>query len=365
MSSIDWSLAWRMLLSIAVLGALTLGLVAGVSLVCAVVVMLFTGDPFVALVGGTVVGVGLLAAIGYLEYRELGTVAERTGARPVSAEEFPHLHALVERVASQLGVPTPTIALTEDDVPEAMVVGVRPSETTLVLSYGTLGALDDDELETVVAHELAHVQNYDAAVMTVLSTPAVLAASFRAQLERNDESADEVGLDRIDDPDLIHPGAGEWREDDDDDEGESLGNEVVRLTLLGIVTATLIASRAVIALSSRARERTADRTAALATGQPADLASALRTLDAEIADAPARDLRSAASVSSLSVLPLDPAIAGDVGIDDEDGSGSGSEHASAATDRPLWQRFRTHPSTEDRIAELASIEQALQGSDSQ
>lgn len=107
----------------------------------------------------------------------VNAVEQRTDVTVVSPDDAPHLHAIVNRMPAQLNIPSPAIAVSESDVPEAMIVGIRPSKMHLVLSAGAIETLDDDELIAVMAHELAHVANWDAAVMTALSTPSILAGA--------------------------------------------------------------------------------------------------------------------------------------------------------------------------------------------
>ena len=112
--------------------------------------------------------------IGYLEYRQIDTIERLADADRVDKETEPALYELVTRVATQLGVPVPTIALSERQTPEALAVGFRPENIHLVLSRGTLNTVEGPaELEAVIAHELAHVKNRDAMVMTAVSLPII------------------------------------------------------------------------------------------------------------------------------------------------------------------------------------------------
>ncbi|WP_275040108.1 M48 family metallopeptidase [Natrialba taiwanensis] len=105
-----------------------------------------------------------------------------TDAEPVRPADAPELHQLMTKVATQLSIPVPTLALPDRDTPEAVAVGFHPQTVHLVLSQGALDSLATaEELESVIAHELAHVKNWDAMVMTIASVPVVLADGLRSQ----------------------------------------------------------------------------------------------------------------------------------------------------------------------------------------
>lgn len=311
-----------MIAAVAALVVVTLGFLAGV---WAVFYGLFlglgvSGPGFFA----TVVAALVLLTVGVLEYTQLTTIERLADAHPVGEDEVPELHATVTRVATMLDVPVPTIALSERDAPEAMAVGFRPGNVHLVLSRGTLEALADTaELEAVIAHELAHVKNRDAMVMTAVSLPVVMADSLRSRLARMED-----------------PGAAVF--------------VLVPLTLLSNVVWVL--GRTCTATLSRAREKAADRAAAEATGSPAALAGALSRLDRRIDETPTRDLRAASGVSSLSILPLDPdepekLMLGPEG--DQEPSYWWLEKRLHRLERWL---FASHPATEDRLATLSKLE---------
>ncbi|WP_222915825.1 M48 family metalloprotease [Natrinema sp. SYSU A 869] len=367
--STDWTLVFRMAVAILLLVLITIGFLAAIWLVAFVLSTLLVGPVLGVYVAG---GITVLATVvlGYHEYTQVESIEQRADATPTSAADLPGIHATTTKVATQLGVPMPTIAISETHAPEAMVVGFRPSDTHLILSYGAVTALTDAELEAVIAHELAHVANRDAMVMTAVSAPVVLADGLRARV-RDDlllhggrewdedewkppaETPDpdgEWGDDEIFGPD------DEWRamtlspnSDDDDNANESDG-WLLSLVLFIIATVAWLISRAITAVLSRARETAADRTAVEVTGSPAALAGALRALDDRITQMPTRDLREVASVSSLSILPLEP-MATDPGDPD-----SVLGRARNRLHRLRVRLFRSHPPTEQRLAELEALE---------
>jgi heat shock protein HtpX len=102
------------------------------------------------------------------------------GARPFALAEDPLLRSTVDTVAARLGVAPPKLQLIDDGFPRAFVVGRNPRSATLAFSSGLLTALTPDELEAVVAHELAHVRARD--VLT--QTQAVLLSTTLLELTR-------------------------------------------------------------------------------------------------------------------------------------------------------------------------------------
>jgi heat shock protein HtpX len=265
-----------------------------------------------------------VVTIGYLEYKQIDTIERLADADRIDEEAEPELYELVTRVAAQLDVPVPTIALSDRRTPEALAVGFRPDNVHLVLSRGTLDTIDGRaELEAVVAHELAHVKNRDAMVMTAVSLPVILARGLGTRLA-----------------DIENP-----------------GGAAILIVLLGFVS-TLIwgTGKAMTARLSRAREQAADRAAVAVTGSPAVLATALTKLDRSISDTPNRDLREVSGISSLSILPLEPEELEKVMLGPD-----GNREPSYWWLRKRLYRFerwlfRTHPPTDDRIEQLAEYE---------
>jgi len=266
---------------------------------------------------------GLLLGIGYLEYTHLGTIEGSADAHPVDRETAPELYQLTTKVAAMLGVPAPTVAVSDRAAPEAMAVGFRPGNIHLVLSTGTIESLETAELEAVIAHELAHVKNRDAMVMTALSAPVVLADGLRSR------------IDRLENPQ---------------------GFAILPVPLSLVSSVVWVGGRAITARLSRHREVAADRAAAHVIGSPSTLAAALRTLDSEITDTPERDLRAVSEISSLSILSLEPAKLDKVMLGPD-----GTIEPSYLWLRKRLYRLRrwlfvTHPPTEDRLQALAELE---------
>lgn len=271
---------------------------------------------------------GLVAYIGYREFRQLETIERIADAEPVDRETEPELYDMTTTVAAMFDVPRPTVAVSDRAVPEAMAVGFRPGNIHLVVSRGTIEALDPAELEAVVAHELAHVANRDAMVMTALSTPVVLADGLRSRL---------AALE-------------------DDREAHDRGTAAVTVPLMAVSTVVCVVGGSITARLSRHRELAADRAAARATGAPSTLAAALRKLDAEIRETPARDLRAASGVSSLSILSLKPREPEKLMLGPDGDVEPSYWWLRKRLHRLEHWLFDSHPPTQSRLADLAELE---------
>jgi heat shock protein HtpX len=263
------------------------------------------GGVIIAAGGGLVVMVVLLAAMALGQLWLSERLALRAmHARVVSAQDAPGLHALVERLAIQADVPMPRVAISEMPMPNAFAMGRSPKHATVCVTTGLLQLLERNELEGVLAHEIGHIRNRDVALMTMASFFASLAALVG-------QVAAFGGLGR------------------DRDSGPGLA-----VILLVSIAVYFISYFLMLALS-RYREFAADRSAALFTGRPSALASALRRLESASSHAPQQDLREVASMQAFFIVP--------------------ARGASA-----MSRLFATHPPTEERIARLAQMESRLQ-----
>lgn len=329
----DWSLnrhlRRRMALTLLALAALTVAFATGVAAVLAWGIEWFSG---LFGLGGSfelrlaLGGVATLAAGIIILRRALRKdAAETFDAEVVGPAAYPDLHATVKRIAQAADLPAPSVHITDRERPLAMTTGLSTDDTKLVVSTGLLGVLDADELEAVVAHEVAHIKNRDATVMTLVELPLASARNLGRALQ--------------------HSGG-------------------VHFVLLGVALASYAfwgVGRLLVASLSRSRELAADRGASALLGDPAALASALETLDDDDPSAPDRDAREA-SLASLSVVP-----------DTSEESGPKLTYEGRRPllwglrlpvrrarhrldERYLHPALATHPATDERIDRLKSLE---------
>src|SRR5256886_10063531 len=121
-----------------------------------------------------VVIVGGMAIFQYFTSDKLALAA--SGAKIVSPEEAPKLHALIERLAAMADLQKPRVAIVDTDVPNAFATGRNQKHAVVAVTRGLWERLDEKEIEGVLAHELTHIANRDVLVMTVASFFAMLAA---------------------------------------------------------------------------------------------------------------------------------------------------------------------------------------------
>jgi len=256
------------------------------------------------------------------------TVLRSVGARRVSPDEYPELHAAVTRLAAQADVPAPDVAVAHTELPNAFAVGT-PGDGTVVVTTGLLDRLDDAELDAVLAHELSHLANRDASLMTVawvLPTVTYYVAALAFYVL--------YGLVKF----LRFGGGGGG-----DRDGRALVVGLVVITVSAVLTLTVSAmfwfgSVLIHRVLSRYREYAADRGAAEITGSPAALASALRTVDEAMPEVPDRDLRELdGGAEALYLAPLEARAFGD-------------EELVSTDVFP-----ETHPPTRERIARLREL----------
>jgi heat shock protein HtpX len=228
------------------------------------------------------------------------------GARTVSPQEAPQLHAMIERLCVQADLPKPRVAVVNTRMPNAFALGRSPKSATVCATTGIMEMLSPAELEGVMAHELTHVANRDVLVMTLASFFATIAAYIV-----------QFGF-------FFGGSAG------DDDDNPSFF--VLILVSLVVYVVSFILMQAL----SRYREFAADRGAAIMTGRPSALASALNKIASGMHQIPQRDLRATSELQAFYIFP----------------PGVGKSIAGL---------FATHPPLEKRIAALQRLEAQLQG----
>ena len=230
------------------------------------------------------------------------------GARVVSPQEAPRLHALIERLCIQANLPKPRVAIADTPMPNAFAIGRSPKTATVCATTGILDLLDDGELEAVLGHELTHVQNRDVLVMTVASFFASIAA-FIVQM-------------------------GFWFGGAFDNRDNNNGPAFIVVILVS--AAVYVISWLLLQALSRYREFSADRGSAIITGRPSALISALLKIDGGMSQIPQRDLRAAnGELAAFYIFP-------------------------PKAKQTVASLFSTHPPLEKRIAALQRLETQLQ-----
>jgi heat shock protein HtpX len=291
----DAGLSLRMLLASGLLGLLYV--------IFAVVLFQVLNVGFVPML---VIVIGI-AAFQYYTSDKLALAA--SGAKVVSAQEAPELHAMVERLCAMADLPKPRIAVIDTPVPNAFATGRNPKHAAVAVTTGLWQRLEPREVEGVLAHELSHVANRDVAIMTIASFFAMLVA----MLTRFGLYAGMWG------------GGGERR----DNNGPPVW---VIVMLVSIVTYVL--SFVLIRTISRYREFAADRGAAVLTGAPEYLMSALQKIASQMTLIPQRDLREVEGMNAFFIVPTNV------------------KNAAA-------ELFMTHPPLEKRLARLAEISREM------
>lgn len=249
--------------------------------------------------------VGGMMALQYFYSDKL--VLLSTGAREVTPAEYPELHAMVARLAQLADVPKPRVAVVPSRVPNAFATGRDPQHAVVAVTEGLLRTLTSEEVEAVLAHEITHVRNRDVMVMTFASFFGTLAGYlmrwffwYGGPVDRRDRNGSAIAL--------------------------------VYLASVVVWFLSFFLLRAL----SRYREFAADRGAALLTGAPSHLASALLKISGVMERMPRQDLREAEGLNAFYIVP-------------------------ALSGESLMELFATHPSLERRLRYLEQIEREMRG----
>ena len=234
-----------------------------------------------------------------------------SGAKIVSEQEAPELHAVVERLCTLSGLPKPRIAVIPSDVPNAFATGRDPNHAAVAVTQGLWSRLEPQEIEAVLAHELSHIANRDVLIMTLARFFAMLAALItRWGLYFGMFGGFGGGGNR----------------------SNNNGNNQVPIWLIVFVAAavTYAVSFVLIRTLSRYREYAADRGSALMTGAPENLMSALQKIASGITQIPQKDLREVAGMNAFFIVPT-----------------NWRSH--------MGELFMDHPPMEKRLAALSQI----------
>jgi heat shock protein HtpX len=268
-----------------------------------------------AYVGVSAIAIAVIAGIMILAqwYFSDKIVLWSTGAKIISREQFPELHDLVERIVARNNLSKPRIAVINTRIPNAFATGKTPRSSIVAVTIGLMDELDTEELEGVIAHELAHIKNRDVLVLTLASIFSMI-AWYLMRFGMYGAMFSGGG------------GGGYGRR----------GNEggAAMLLILLIAVITWIASFLIIRAISRYREYVADRDSALITGKPSKLASALLKISGTMKRIPTRDLREVEGMNAFFIIP---ALSGDA----------------------LTNLFSTHPPVAQRVKKLMEMEAAM------
>jgi heat shock protein HtpX len=215
-------------------------------------------------------------------------------ARPIGREQAPDLFDLVDRLRQRAGLPMPRVAIARQEQPNAFATGRNPQHAVVCVTEGLMRSLPRDEVEGVIAHELAHIKNRDMLIMTVAAGLAAAIGFLPRLLLFGGSRRDEHG-----------------------------GNAALGLVLMLLAP---IAAMIVQMAISRRREFEADRVGAEIAGRPEPLARALQRLDAMAKQIPMEVVPAAAPLAQVNPL--------------------------AAHGGGLATLFSTHPPTAQRVAAL-------------
>jgi heat shock protein HtpX len=234
----------------------------------------------------------------FMYYKSSSMVLRMYGAKVVTEQQAPELYRMVDRLRQRAGLPMPTVAIAPHEQPNAFATGRNPENAVVCVTNGILQLIGPDELEGVIAHELAHIKNRDMLLQTFTATMAG-AISMLAQFG------------------YFFGGRS--------DDGES-HNPIAGLAML--ILAPLAAGIIQMAIS-RQREFKADAVGAQISGKPMNLAGALLKLDAYAKRIPMHVAPAAAPLAQVNPLQA---------------------HGGGFT-----SLFSTHPRTEDRVARLRAM----------
>jgi heat shock protein HtpX len=217
---------------------------------------------------------------------------------------------MIERLCVQADIPKPKIAVVSTPVPNAFALGRSQKAATVCATTGIMDLLSPAELEGVMAHEISHIVNRDVMIMTLAGFFASIASMIV-----------QFGF-------FFGGGFGGGNSDDDD--GPSFMVIILISAIVWVVSFFLMQAL------SRYREFAADRGAAVITGRPSALASALMKISGINERIPQNDLRAHAEMNAFYIVPV-------------------------RVKESIFNLFSTHPPLEQRLAALSRLEAQLQG----
>ena len=200
------------------------------------------------------VGIALISVWGSY-YGADKLVITMTGAKLIQESDNPKLFGLIQEVIIASGLPMPKVAIVVDSAPNAFATGRNPEHALIAFTTGILDAMDRDQLQGVIAHEMAHVANRDTLVSAVAATTAGAIAILSDMMTR-----------------MMFFGGGRRGRDNN-------GNPILLIVSLLILILAPLAAILLKSAISRKRESLADATAVAFTRNPAGLRSALEVLE--------------------------------------------------------------------------------------
>jgi heat shock protein HtpX len=260
---------------------------------------IYIGSPLFGLVIAVII-FGIVLLVSYYGGQKM--VTAMAGAHEVSKQEEPYLYNTVEALSLAAGLPMPNLYMIKTDVPNAFAAGRNPENSSITVTTGLMERLDRLELEGVIAHEMAHIRNYDVLLATVAVVLAgtIVFLAYMARFSAYDGFR----------------GKGQG------------GPAAIIILIIFIILAPLFAQLLKLAIS-RKREFLADATGADLTGYPEGLASALEKISAK------QKSKSKIQKSALNgIYIINPAIGANIG-------------------KNVWS---THPPTEERVRRLREME---------
>lgn len=254
--------------------------------------------------GGMIIAFGFAVIMNFVSYWFSDKIVlSMYRAKKVEESDAPRLYSMVQRLATQAGLPGPRVYIIPDSSPNAFATGRNPANGVVAYTQGILDLLSEDELEGVTAHELAHIKNRDILTQTIAATIAGAIGMLASMAKWG----------------AIFGGMGGR------DDREGGGGGIIGLLVMAIVAP--IAAMFVQMAISRTREYAADATGAQISGKPLSLANALRKLHNGAARRPMD--ANPATAHMFIVNPL--------------------------SGRSMMSLFSTHPPVEERIARLEGM----------
>lgn len=261
----------------------------------------YYGDPYVGVIGAGIVATAM-SLFGYFSGDKVALATAK--AKPIRKQDHRELYTLVENLAITAGLPTPKVYIIHDPAANAFATGRDPEHASIAVTTGLLQILDKQELEGVIAHEMAHIKNYDIRIMTIVIVLVGIIILFSDIMIR---------------PFLFR----------DRDSGNSQAAIVMLVIGFALAILSPLIAELIKLAVSRSREYLADASGALLTRHPDGLARALEKIASQ--DRPMKGANHA-TAHLFFANPFDPHVT-----------------------KKFERLFSTHPPITDRIARLRKM----------